>query len=410
MQRVKMLGKDNTIINIHHAHNKIDRRLIVAVVVLVVFGLVMIYSASSYVAGEQYDNKFFYVINQSIAAFIGIGGLIFCTYLDYHKLQKLSIPIILLSIVLLIVVLIPGVGIDAYGARRWINLGVMTLQASEPAKFGLIIFIASYMAKYHKRMTTRIGWLPILGVSGIVCLLIMMQPNLSITVCVVLLTILMLFVGGVKLKYFVVLSLPIVALVPILIIIEPYRFDRLIAFLDPWANPLDEGFQLIQSLYALGSGGMFGLGIFNSRQKFLFLPFAESDFIFSIIGEELGWVGSIAVLCLYAYIVVRAIKIAISARDRFGAYLAAGIAGIIAIQTLVNIAVVTGSIPPTGLPLPFISHGGSSLMVFLASIGILLNIKKQSHMASAIVLPSSTSSFIDNSVVQKNLIELQKIT
>lgn len=365
-----------------HAYGRIDIRLLVAISVLVVFGLVMIYSASSYVAEQQYGNAYFYVINQSIAGVIGIAGMVFLTFFDYHHLQKFSKIIFIISVVLLIVVLIPGVGIDAYGARRWINLGIMTLQASEPAKFGLIIFVASYMAKNHSKMTTRFGWLPILAASGVICILIMLQPNLSITVCIVLLTILLLFVGGVKLKYFVILALPVIGLIPILIIAEPYRFDRLVAFLNPWANPLDEGFQLIQSLYALGSGGFFGLGLFNSRQKFLFLPFAESDFIFSIIGEELGWFGSIAVLCLYGYIIIRAIKIAMSAKDRFGAYMAVGIAGIIAIQVLVNIAVVTGSIPPTGLPLPFISHGGSSLMVFLGSIGILQNIKKQSHRAS----------------------------
>jgi cell division protein FtsW len=347
--------------------------------------MLMIYSASSYVAQKNFGNAFFYVINQSMAAILGFVALLFFSFFDYHKLQKLSLPILIISILLLVIVLIPGIGVEAYGARRWINLGFMTLQASEPAKFGLIIFIASFMAKRYKQMTTKFGWLPVLGVSGIICLLIMLQPNLSITVCVVLLTILMLFIGGVKVKYFVILAIPVVALIPILILIEPYRFDRLIAFLNPWANPLDEGFQLIQSLYALGSGGIFGLGLFNSRQKFLFLPFAESDFIFSIIGEELGWVGSIAVLCLYGYIIIRAIKIAIGAKDRFGAYLASGIAGIIAIQVLVNIAVVTGSIPPTGLPLPFISHGGSSLMVFLASIGILQNIKRLSHKTTEMV-------------------------
>lgn len=360
-------------------YGKLDKRLLAAIVVLVLFGLTMIYSASSYVAATQYGNAFYYVINQSIAAVLGFVALAFFSFFDYSRLKKLSLPILILSIVLLLVVLIPGVGVEAYGARRWINLGFMTVQASEPAKFGLIIFISAYMSKRHKQMTTMFGWLPVLGFAGVVCILIMLQPNLSITICILLTTILLLFVGGVKVKYFAVLAIPVVSLVPILIIVEPYRFDRLVAFLNPWANPLDEGFQLIQSLYALGSGGFFGLGLFNSRQKFLFLPFAESDFVFSIIGEELGWFGSIALLSLYGYIIVRAIKIAIGAKDRFGAYLASGIAGIIAIQVLVNIAVVTGSIPPTGLPLPFISHGGSSLMVFLASIGILQSIKRNSH-------------------------------
>ena len=188
-----------------------------------------------------------------------------------------------------------------------------------------------------------------------------------------------LFVGGAKFKHFAMLALPLVAVVVLLIVIEPYRLKRLTAFLDPWASPLGEGYQLIQSYYALGNGGLFGVGLFNSRQKYLFLPFAESDFIFAIICEELGWVGGVAITCVYCAIIVCGIRIALNASTRFQTYLAVAITVIIAVQTLLNIAVVTGAIPPTGLPLPFVSYGGSSLVVFSCAVGLLLGISRQSQ-------------------------------
>ena len=197
---------------------------------------------------------------------------------------------------------------------------------------------------------------------------------MSITMCVGLVMLLMLFIGGMPLKYFFLLLIPAAAIVPVLIIIEPYRLNRLSAFLNPWASPQGEGYQLIQSLYALGSGSWFGVGLFNSRQKYLFLPFAESDFIFGVIGEELGFVGAIIIIFVFAVLIYRIIKIAASSRSRFGCYLASGFAGIIAIQMLINIAVVTGSIPPTGLPLPFVSFGGSSLVMFLSAIGVVQSV------------------------------------
>jgi len=383
----KFFSKNFEIDNDISAVNKLDKPLIVAVAVIVIFGIIMIYSASSYVAQQNYGNAFYYVFKQLFGAIVGFVGLIFFSFFDYKKFIRLRYIIIIVSFFLLVIVLIPGIGVENYGARRWIQLPFMTLQSSEIAKFGLIIFSAAYMSKNSAKMRTVKGILPILAISAAMCVLILLEPNMSITICIVMLTVLLLFVGGAKLKYFFVLAIPIIALIPILIILEPYRLNRLVAFLNPWANPLDEGFQLIQSLYALGSGGFFGLGLFNSRQKYLFLPFAESDFIFSIIGEELGWFGCILVIALYGFIIVRAIKIAKRATDRFGAYLAAGIAGIIAIQVLINVAVVTGSIPPTGLPLPFISHGGSSLMVFLSSIGILQNIHRKSHITSTFDKP-----------------------
>lgn len=200
-----------------------------------------------------------------------------------------------------------------------------------------------------------------------------------------LLMVVMLFVGGAKIKHLLAILLPLVGLAVALIHIEPYRFARLVAFLDPWSSPLEEGYQLIQSYYGLGAGGLFGVGLFNSRQKYLFLPFAESDFIFSVIGEEFGLIGCLAVMCVYIFIIRRALKIAVCAPDGFSYLLATGIAAIIAIQVCVNIAVVTGSIPPTGLPLPFISSGSSGLIVFMSGIGVLNGIKRRSHKSGALL-------------------------
>ena len=202
---------------------------------------------------------------------------------------------------------------------------------------------------------------------------------MSITMCMAMLMIIMLYLGGMKWKYFMLMLVPIVVAVPLLIVIEPYRLQRLLAFIDPWASPKDEGYQLIQSLYALGSGGWFGVGIFNSRQKYRFLPFAESDFVFSVIGEETGLFGCLVVFALYAVVIVRGVRIAANSKDKFTCYLAGGISAVVAVQSLLNFAVVTGSIPPTGLPLPFISYGGTSLVVFLAAMGILLNLSASAY-------------------------------
>ena len=212
------------------------------------------------------------------------------------------------------------------------------------------------------------------------CLLIMLEPNMSITMCVGALMLVMLLLGGMRIKHLACLIVPALLLVPVLIVIEPYRLNRLLAFLNPWASPQGEGFQLIQSLYSLGNGGLFGVGLFNSRQKYNFLPFSESDFIFSIIGEEFGFVGSVAVVLVFFILIYNGYKVALHAPNRFGFLLASGITTILAIQVLLNVAVVTGAIPPTGLPLPFISAGSTSLVVFMSAMGVVLNIAKQSKV------------------------------
>lgn len=309
---------------------------------------------------------------------MGIFAMIFFTYFDYHLLKKYRWWIIGGTFILLALVFVPGLGMESYGAKRWVSILGFSLQPSEVAKFALVIFTASYMSDNHDKIKTFKGLLPVLIVGGLMCILIMLEPSMSVTMCIAFVTLFMLIIGGMSKKHTLLFSIPAGAMVPLLVILEPYRLKRLMAFIDPWASPQGEGFQLIQSLYSLGDGGLFGVGLFNSRQKYLFLPFAESDFILSIIGEEIGFIGTTLLMMVFLFLVYRLIKIALGAKDRFGAMLVSGIAFIIAVQTLLNIAVVTGSIPPTGLPLPFISSGGTSVMVFMAGIGICLNVLKQS--------------------------------
>ena len=310
---------------------------------------------------------------------MGVFAMIFFTYFDYHLLKKFKWWIVGLTFVLLALVFVPGLGMESYGAKRWVSILGFSIQPSEIAKFALVIFTAAYMSDNHEKVKTLKGLMPVLIVGGLMCLLIMLEPSMSVTMCIAFVTLFMLIIGGMSKKHTFMFSIPAAAMVPLLVVLEPYRLKRLLAFIDPWASPQGEGFQLIQSLYSLGDGGWFGVGLFNSRQKYLFLPFAESDFILSIIGEEIGFIGTILLMAVFFLLVYRLIKVVLSAKDRFGAMLGSGVAFIIAVQTLLNIAVVTGSIPPTGLPLPFISSGGTSVMVFMAGIGICLNVLRQSR-------------------------------
>lgn len=353
--------------------------LILCVALLVIIGFIFVYSASMYSAELNYGDKFYFLKKQIIGAVVGTIALILMANIDYNILNKYKIPIFIVSLVLLALVFIPGLGVSNYGAQRWIKMPGFTIQPSEIAKFGFVIFSAGYLSKNKDVVGTFKGILPVLVAGGLTCALIILEPNMSITICVLLVMFIMLFVGGAKIKHFLILSVPVILAGVLLIIIEPYRMERLVAFINPWANPQGEGYQLIQSLYGLSAGGLFGVGIFNSRQKYLFLPFSESDFIFSIIGEELGLAGCLLVILIFASLIYLGIKIAMQAPNRFGSFLATGIVAIIGSQVLINIAVVSASIPPTGVPLPFISAGSTALVVFMASIGILLNIHKQSQ-------------------------------
>ncbi len=358
---------------------------------LVLFGVVMVYSASYYFARRTYNNQYFYLIKQLIGFILGFFFLNVLRNIDYNKLKKFGLISVIVSAILLILVFIPELGVENYGARRWINLPGFTLQPSEIAKFSFVLFASQYLSKNYKEIKNFKNLLPILIAGTIFCLLIILEPNMSITMCVGLIMLFMLFVGGISFKHFLLFCIPIIILVPILIIIEPYRLDRLLAFINPWVNPQGEGYQLIQSFFSISNGGLFGVGLFNSRQKYLFLPFAESDFIFAVIGEEFGLVGCILLLSIYFVLIVCGIKIAIKSKNRFGAYLASGIIGVIVIQTTINIAVVTGLIPPTGLPLPFISMGSTSIVVFMSAIGVLLNIDKQNN--ESIILFKTDKNF-----------------
>lgn len=357
---------------------KYDFVLYGAITVILAFGVMMVYSASSYSALKTYDDDKYFMYKQLFGVVVGLIAMTATSLIDYHKWIKWRYVVLGVSFLLLVLVFVPGIGVENYGAKRWIKFPFFTLQSSEIAKFGLVIFSSAYLAKYHDKMHKFVYLLPVLGVGGAMCFLIMIEPNMSITVCVALITLIMLFLGGAKRAHFAFLSIPVAAAVPVLIAAEPYRMKRLTAFLHPWDNPLEEGYQLIQSLYAIGSGGLLGVGLFNSRQKYLFLPFAESDFIFSVIAEETGFIGCVCVMAAYVFVIARLISIAQKAPDREGCLLSGGVAAVIAVQTLINIAVVTGSIPPTGVPLPFISSGSSSIMAFCAAVGVALNVSRQS--------------------------------
>ena len=357
-----------------------DVYLLIAVVLLALIGTVFIYSASNYSAKKTYGDEFYFVKKQMIGVVIGTVTMIIASIYDYNKLKKFTIPIAVVAFVTLVLVFVPGIGVENYGAKRWIGLGAFTIQPSEIAKFSLILFCANYFSTHPERAKTFLGILPVLIFGGVTCLLIIIEPNMSITVCVAMLMITILLAAGMKIKHFLFLLLPAVALGVVLILIEPYRLNRLAAFLNPWSNPKGEGYQLLQSLYALGSGGWFGVGLFNSRQKYAFLPFAESDFILSIIGEEIGFVGLIFFFALLGFIIYRGLKTATIAKDVFGFLLAVGITMIFGIQTIVNAFVVTGSIPPTGLPLPLVSSGNTSIIIFMTEMGVLYNISKKGSL------------------------------
>lgn len=370
---------------------KIDYILLACVLVLVTIGLFMVYSASKYVAETNYGDKFYFLKKQAFGVGAGLVCMVAFSFINVEKLKKFKLVFLAISLLSLAILFIPGIGRTSYGANRWIDLGFITIQPSEIAKFGFIFYSAGVMSEMKSDPKKFKSMIPTLFAGCATCVLIMLEPNMSITMCVGLTMIVMLFVGGASIKNMLLIGIPALCAVPLLIVLEPYRLQRLSAFLDPWSSPLGEGFQLIQSYYALGSGSWFGIGYGNSRQKYLFLPFAESDFIFSVIGEELGFVFCIVVIAIYILLVLRGFRIALRADTRFKCYLATGISAIIAIQTLINIAVVTGSIPPTGLPLPFISAGSTSLLVFMSAIGVVLNIDKQSRKSTLSFRPSEAS-------------------
>lgn len=359
----------------------IDYSILIVTLILIAYGVIMVFSASYYMAqaSKDYNYDGLYLFKKQLfGAAIGLAAMIFFTFFDYKKLFKLRYIILAIAGVFLLAVLVPGVGVTLNGSSRWIRVLGISIQPAEIAKIALIIFIASSIYINRNRMSTfRCGMLPPLLVLLPICVLLYFQPNYSAIIVLAALTFIMIFVGGVKGWHLAALGGIGVIGGIVLMVQEPYRVARLASFMDPWQNPTGDGYQVIQSLYGIGSGGLFGQGIGNGTQKLSWLPYGESDFIFSIIAEELGLIGAVLLLALFVFLIYRGIKVAATAPDIFGTMLATGIVTLIGLQVVVNVGVVTASLPPTGVSLPFISYGSSSLVIFMSMIGILLNISKQ---------------------------------
>ncbi|AVX21036.1 cell division protein FtsW [Carboxydocella sporoproducens DSM 16521] len=355
-----------------------DFLLFLAVMSLLVFGLVMVFSSSSVTSYYRYEGDvFFFFKKQLLWACLGTITLLVMQNVDYWRWRRFTMPALFLAIVLLLLVLLPGVGKTVNGAQRWINLGFMSFQPSETIKLCMVLFSAHYLAAARQQLHsfTR-GTLPLLGVLGLVCGLILLQPDLGTAVALAGTVYIMLYAAGVPYKQLVGLALSGLAAVALAIVLEPYRMRRFLAFLDPEADPMGSGYHIIQSLYAIGSGGFFGKGLGQSLQKYFYLPEQHTDFIFAIIGEELGFLGGALVIFLFMILVWRGLRVAITAPDAYASLLAAGLTSMVGLQAVVNIGVVTGSLPVTGITLPFISFGGTSLVFSMAGIGLLLNISR----------------------------------
>ena len=356
-----------------------DYQFLVVVYILLLFGLIMVLSASSPSAYSHYNDSMFYFKRQFMWAVIVTVGMIFFMNFDYRRLGKLAVWFLGISILLLILVVIPGVGVERNNAVRWLGYGAFQFQPSELAKLAVVLFFAYSLSKNYDVLSSFWkGLLPYLAIYGLVALLLMMEPHFSCTMLIGITVVIMLYIAGAKVSHFGILSIPAVVGIAAMIIQAPYRLKRVVSFLDPFADIQGDGWQIVQSLYAIGSGSLFGVGLGKSRQKYLYIPEPQNDFIFSIVAEELGLLGVMLVICLFAFLIIRGIRIAAKAPDLFGTLLAAGITCLIAAQALINIAVVTSSMPVTGMPLPFFSYGGTALAITMAEMGIILNISKQS--------------------------------
>ena len=364
-----------------YAKGGVDLTFLLFVLVLLVFGLVMMFSAS-YAYAYYYDgNSFHYITRQLVFAIMGLGAMAFFASWDYHIWHRFAWLSLAVSVVLLILVFTqPSVN----DAHRWIWIGSQSFQPSEIAKFSLVLVFAHMISiNYDKMKTFRYGILPFGVILVLLAGLIMPEPHLSATVLVVLLGAVMIFVGGASLKWFGLAALGGGALAGVAMMIPAIRdraMYRIEIWLDPFLDPQGAGFQTVQSLYAIGSGGLLGAGIGNSRQKYLFLPEPQNDFVFAVVCEELGFVGAVLVILFFALLVWRGLMIAVKARDRFGTMLATGLTAQVGLQAVLNVAVVTNSIPNTGISLPFFSYGGTSLMMLLAQMGIILSISRQTAL------------------------------
>jgi cell division protein FtsW len=354
----------------------IDFILFVTIFLLVVIGVVMVFSASAYTSANNSEIKdgMYYLKKQAMWAVLGISCMICTMKTDYHVLKRYTKPMLFFTIILLCAVFVfPPVN----GARRWIPLGFASIQPSEIAKYTVVLYLAASLDKKGEKIKSFLyGVVPYLMVAGFFAGLVLAEKNLSIAAVIMGVTIIVLFVAEARIPHLGLLFGVVFVLGVTFILIEPYRMARVMYFIDPWQDAKGKGFQLVQSLLALGSGGIFGEGWFQSRQKCFWIPEPHTDFIFAIVGEELGLIGCAVIVLLFIVFIWRGLVTASKAKDKFGKLLATGVTAVIAIQAIINIAVVTGSMPVTGVPLPFISYGGSSLIFNLIAVGVLLNVSK----------------------------------
>lgn len=358
---------------------KYNKLLLLAVILISLFGLLMIYSSSNIWAEYKYNDPYKYLKSQAIFLIIGYILMIIISKFPYQNYKKLANIIFLTCTIMLILVLIPGIGTVRNGSRSWFGIGSLGLQPSEFAKLGLIIFTSKYLTNNTKELKNiKKGVLPILGVLLLIFGLIMLEPDFGTGVVIIMTIIVLLFISGVKMNFFIKIGILGLIGIIVLILIAPYRLERIISFINPWTDPLGSGFQIIQSLYAIGPGGLLGLGFGNSIQKHFYLPEPQTDFIFAIISEEFGFLGVLIISTLFITIIYSGLKISMRCQDNFGKFLAFGITFGLAFQTILNLMVVVGLLPVTGVTLPFLSYGGSSLLISLINIGILLNIDKNS--------------------------------
>jgi cell division protein FtsW len=357
-----------------------DHLLMISALLLLGLGLVMVFSASGVLATDKYHDPAFFLKKQLIYAVIGIALMLVVRRIPYQSYNRLVYIILFISLILLILVLIPGIGVRIRSASRWIKFGPLVIQPSEFAKLAIIIFLAYSMARKQEKIRYfSIGFLPHIVVAGIFILLIEKEPDFGTALALAGITFLMLFVGGTRLTHILLVVLSASPLVIYVILKNKMRLERVVTFIDPWKYAQESGYQLVHSLYAIGSGGFWGLGIGKSREKLFYLPDSHTDFIFSIMSEELGFLGVITVISLFVILILRGFIISLRAQDNFGAYLAMGLTALIGLQAVINMAVVSGLMPTKGLSLPFLSYGGSSLLVNMIAVGILLNISSQSQ-------------------------------
>ncbi|MBI4972605.1 MAG: putative lipid II flippase FtsW [Candidatus Omnitrophica bacterium] len=351
--------------------------LLVISVILICIGMVMIYSASSIYAWERYKDSFFFLKRQAAFIIIGVFFSLLLMSVDYRILSKFAKPLLIISLLLLALVLIPGIGREVSGARRWFRFKFISFQPSELAGLALIIYTADFISRKSNLIKTFWwGFLPPIFVLGATVFLILWQPDLGTSLALGIVVFIILFIAGARPAYLLSLVLASLPVLYLLIFSVPYRRMRILAFLNPWLDPKGSGFQIIQSQLALGSGGIFGVGLGQSRQKLFYLPAAHTDFIFSIIGEEMGLIGTIGIIILFMAFIRQGLKVIKNTQNKFGYFLALGLVLMLTLKAIINIGVSCGLLPTKGLPLPFISYGGSSLIFDMLSVGILINIAR----------------------------------